>query len=158
MGRPPPGFLLTWSTYGTWLHGDERGSVDRATNRYGTALLEPDAPLRAAMRRVMAHEPVVLSAEMRGVVDRAVRDHAALRGWRLAALNVRTNHVHAVVLGVDADPSQLVREFKTWGTRRLREAGLVDADRRVWTAHGSTRYLYETGSVEGAVRYVAEGQ
>ena len=25
----PLAFLLTWTTFGTWLHGDERGSMDR---------------------------------------------------------------------------------------------------------------------------------
>jgi hypothetical protein len=38
----PLAFLITWRTYGTWLHGDSRGSVDRAHNRYGTPRLPPN--------------------------------------------------------------------------------------------------------------------
>jgi hypothetical protein len=30
----PLAHLITFRCYGTWLHGDERGSVDRAHNRY----------------------------------------------------------------------------------------------------------------------------
>ena len=37
-------YLITFRCYGTWLHGDSRGSVDRFHNRYG-------APLIAANRR-----------------------------------------------------------------------------------------------------------
>ncbi len=35
----PVGFLLTFRCYGTWLHGDERGSLDR----YGCG--EPPVPV-----------------------------------------------------------------------------------------------------------------
>ena len=30
----PLAYLITFRTYGTWQHGDERGSVDREHNRY----------------------------------------------------------------------------------------------------------------------------
>jgi hypothetical protein len=32
----PLAYLITFPTYGTWLHGDERGSVDRDHNLPGT--------------------------------------------------------------------------------------------------------------------------
>jgi hypothetical protein len=32
----PLAYLITFNTYGSWLHGDRRGSVDRFHNRYGT--------------------------------------------------------------------------------------------------------------------------
>ena len=35
--RIPLGYLITFRGYGTWLHGDRRGSVDRFHNRFGTA-------------------------------------------------------------------------------------------------------------------------
>jgi len=33
------GYLITFRAYGTWLHGDSRGSVDRFHNRYGSPLI-----------------------------------------------------------------------------------------------------------------------
>ena len=38
-----PSYFLTFTTYGTWLHGDTRGSVDREHNIVETPYLEPDA-------------------------------------------------------------------------------------------------------------------
>ena len=35
-GSVPLAYLITFTTYGTWRHGDERGSVDRAHNAYRT--------------------------------------------------------------------------------------------------------------------------
>jgi hypothetical protein len=34
----PIGYLITFRSYGTWLHGDERGSVDRNHRAYGTPM------------------------------------------------------------------------------------------------------------------------
>ena len=40
--RIPLAYLITFRSYGTWLHGDERGSVDRFHNVYGTPRLPPN--------------------------------------------------------------------------------------------------------------------
>ena len=42
----PLGFLITFRCYGTWLDGDERGSIDRGHNSPGEPLLEPNPGLR----------------------------------------------------------------------------------------------------------------
>ena len=38
--RPPKAFLITFSCYGTRLHGDESGSVDRDHNAYHAPFLD----------------------------------------------------------------------------------------------------------------------
>src|SRR2546421_11369035 len=38
----PLAYHITWGTYGTRLHGDGRGTVDREHNEYGTPVLGPD--------------------------------------------------------------------------------------------------------------------
>jgi hypothetical protein len=48
--------------------------------------------------------------------------------------------------------------MKAWATRALREAGLVGAESKVWTRHGSTKHLHTPDSIEQAVRYVIDGQ
>src|SRR5262249_42685946 len=35
----PLAYLITFRCYGTWLHGDERGSTDRHRNQYGTPFI-----------------------------------------------------------------------------------------------------------------------
>lgn len=49
-----PTYLLTWTTSGTWLHGDERGSVTMATNRVGTPRDGGDPDRSDRARRVLA--------------------------------------------------------------------------------------------------------
>jgi hypothetical protein len=41
----PIAYFITFTTYGTWLHGDERGSVDKGHNRVGTEFIAPNMPL-----------------------------------------------------------------------------------------------------------------
>jgi hypothetical protein len=38
----PLAHLITFRSYGTWLHGDKRGSVDRFHNQYKSPYLPPD--------------------------------------------------------------------------------------------------------------------
>ncbi|MFG0283127.1 MAG: transposase [Phycisphaerales bacterium JB039] len=92
------------------------------------------------------------------LVERAIRDHCLHRGWTLRAINVRSNHVHVVVLGADLAPEPIMKQLKDWATRRLREAEYVPGQGRVWTAHGSTRYLFTVESVEMAADYVINRQ
>lgn len=51
-----------------------------------------------------------------------------------------------------------MRDLKAWASRRLRESFGEDADRDRWTQHGSTRYLHDAKSLEGAVVYAVEDQ
>ena len=101
---------------------------------------------------------VVLSDAMRSAVDRSIRGHAEHKGWRVHALNVRTNHVHLVCSAGEVSPEQVLRESKAWATRALREAGLVEDGARVWTRHGSTRYMWDERSIAKAIEYVRDWQ
>ena len=153
----PLGYFITFRTYGTWLHGDKRGSVDREHNAYGKPLLAPNRALEAAQATRMHGSPVELAASHRAAVGDAIRDVCAFRGWTLWALNVRTNHVHVVVSAPDR-PEAVLHALKANASRVLRERALETANTRIWSRHGSTRYLWKDGELRDACRYVAESQ
>ncbi len=48
--------------------------------------------------------------------------------------------------------------FKAYATKALRTAQLVDDDSKVWSRHGSTRYLWTEEHISTAVDYVVNGQ
>lgn len=106
----------------------------------------------------MKEAAFALDAVARPVVMRAVVDHCMLRNWTLEALNVRSTHVHAVVRSGGCAPEQVLLQLKSWSTRRLRAAGLVDERSRLWTEHGSTQYLWDESGVLAAARYVLNEQ
>ena len=154
----PLAYLLTWPTYGSRLHGDERGSVDRAHNQPHTPMLDHNPNRLGWEREHMSHAPVVLTDEERRIVAQTVRDHCVKREWERHAIAVRTNHVHVVVGYAGLAPERMMSEFKAWTTRRLRAAGHAQPHQRLWVHHGSTRYLWNPQSVESAIAYIDLGQ
>lgn len=112
------GYLITFHTYGSWLHGTERGSVDRAHNIPGTDALPPDAERERAEFQRLKQQPVELDARQRASVEKTIEEVCAHRGWQLHAVNVRTNHVHVVVSARPA-PEKVMNDFKSYCTRRL---------------------------------------
>ena len=153
----PLGFLLTWTTYRTWLHRDLRKSVAKDHAVFSWPKIESDPGLLRHMYLKLKQEPFVLELEARRLADHTIREVSVHRGWILSALNVRTNHVHAVCCGRVA-PEKMLGSFKAWVTRRLREATVVEPDRRIWTDGRSTRYLWDQKSFDAAVQYVLHEQ
>lgn len=136
----PLAYFITFRTYGTWLHGDERGAVDRRHNRPGEAIVEHVPSLLARREASLRQEPLILTVEQRACADRAMLETCRIRGWTIHALNVRTNHMHIVVTG-QVEPGRILGDLKRWSTRGLRERGLVNPDRLVWAEDGSKHWL-----------------
>ena len=157
MFNQPLGFFISFRTYGTWLHGDERGSVDRRHNQFGTPLVSPSNARQGFESQSLRHEPVDLTPDGRRVVLDSIRDVALHKAWTLHAADARTNHVHVVITAPPL-PERVMNTLKTWATRRLREAGLARQDQRIWSRHGSTIYLFRPENMAEKIRYVNECQ
>jgi len=154
----PLGYLITFRCYGTWLHGDERGSVDRRFyNVVGAPKIAPNAEKVIREERRLKHAAYLLGAKERTIVEQAIRDVCSHRGFTLVAVNVRTNHAHAVTRA-SGSPERLMTTFKAYSTRALRSAGLIDAEFQPWSRHGSTRYLWTEDHIVDAADYVINGQ
>jgi REP element-mobilizing transposase RayT len=150
-------YLITFRCYGTWLHGDKRGSVDRFHNQPGEAFLEPDEKLESYRRQLQKGTAMHFDMNARKLVDATIREVAQYRGWKIQELNVLSNHVHAVVTASDdVTPEKIMNNFKARSTRLLREQGRISSQAPVWEYHGSTRWLNSEEAVEMACRYVRE--
>ncbi len=150
-------YFITFTTYGTRLHGDERSSVDRHTTTPGTPTLTPHAGRRYVAQQAMKGPAVLLSDPKRTLIDETIRSLALRRKWSLDALNVRTNHVHTVVIAEDL-PELVMQGMKAWATRELVAAQLRSHGERLWTRHGSTRWLTNESSRATAIDYVLNRQ
>jgi REP element-mobilizing transposase RayT len=151
----PLAHLITIRTYGTWLHGDDRHSVDTHDdyNIYGTPDRGADKKLHDVMKENMKNPSFTLDLEQRRAVKTAINEVCEYRGYRLLALNVRTNHIH-VVASAGNTPETVAREFKRYATRKLRSDHLVSKNRKVWSRGESCRYLWKQHQVEQAIGYV----
>ena len=91
------GHLLTFTTYGTHLHGHENGSVNRIHRNWGAPMLEASPTLRNRARCLMRESRFVLDEVDRNAVLDSVRNASTARRWHLYCVHVRTNHVHLVI-------------------------------------------------------------
>jgi REP element-mobilizing transposase RayT len=147
-------YFLTWTTYGTWLHGDARGWADRKDG-YHRGKHAEDPLLTERRRRQLKHAPTVLTTDMRGAVDAAIRSVCDYRGWTLRELNVRTNHVHVVVLA-DKPIDHVLRDFKAYATRALRAERLIGPKTNVWTDGGDKVVIPQGQSLGPVCAYVRD--
>ena len=154
----PIPYLLTFRTFGTWLHGDERSSIERSRDkRFGTIKLEPNVPLHEKMVSGMKQEPFILTPEQRLVVDMSIKETCAFRGYKPLAINVRSNHAHAVI-SASVKPEKVVNDLKAYATRRLRERLETFPGEKIWARGASTRYLWKPKFVAAAIEYVLYSQ
>ena len=154
----PSAYLITIRTYGTWLHGDERGSVDaHGKNIFGTPKISQRKNLKNRMRENLKDRPFVFDKKQREAVEESIKETCVIRGYELLAVNVRTNHLHAVV-AAQSKPEVVINGFKSHATRKLRENYLILKDTRVWSRGGSNRYLWKNNHVDEAIDYVLFSQ
>jgi REP element-mobilizing transposase RayT len=152
----PIAFFLTWSTYGTWLPGDERGWVEY---RRGFQLPDPVLELECTAR--MSEAAVRLLPHDRQAVHEQLAETCKFRGWILHAANCRSNHAHVVVTA-DVAPKTLREQLKAWCTRRLkqlhRDQSHEPPREQWWAERGSIRWLHTQDDLDAAILYVRDGQ
>jgi len=134
----PLAYFITLRTFGTWLHGDGRGSVGRKRNVYGRREIAPNDGLEETMQWRAKQDAVVLGIAERKLVEEAIVEVCERRRYLLHAVNARTNHVHAVV-SAQKPPERIADSFKAYSTRKLGEAGF--GSERVWS-RGEAVHIY----------------
>ena len=153
----PLAYLISFRCYGTWLHGDKRGSIDRFHNRYGDPYLPQNKSFQNHNRKQLKSDPSILGARARVSVEKAIRETCSIRKWHLQAFNVRTNHVHIVVTA-NSKPGLVLNAFKANATRHLRQGQLWRHPYSPWSERGSKIRLWNERSVANAIDYVLNGQ
>lgn len=155
-------WLLTNTTYGTWLPGDRRGSVIRVRDELSgevRALTLPagdlNAPLRRSAERLLKGPPIYLTLPQAESLLAQFLETAEHRGWVLLAASIMANHYHLVIAApeeVEAD--RVLSDLKAYATRRLSREFGAPASKAWWTSKGSQRWLRDDRAVADATNYV----
>ncbi len=163
-------WLLTNTTYGTWLPGDQRGSVTSVRDRRpddplthvrfehdvpGTPWEDPIPQLENAARQAMKGPPIYFSLKQAEAAFEQFQETATYRGWKLHAVAIMANHFHLVVeVPGDPSPGKILADFKAYGSRRLNREFGEPSSETWWTGNGSKRKLADDSALEKAVHYV----
>src|SRR5687768_5316767 len=141
----PLAYFISFRSYGTWLHGDKRGSIDRFNNRYRSPYIPQNKNWQKYNEQKLRTDPLILNAEHRSQVEAAIRETCDIRKWFLHAMNTRTNHIHTVVTALKS-PEAVLNAFKANATRKLRERKLWPHPFSPWADKGSKRRLWNEKS------------
>jgi REP element-mobilizing transposase RayT len=139
------GYLLTWTTYGTWLQGDEHGYVKDGVT------FDENTPLADANREKLKKDPVRLTLSQRKIIENAIRKKAMDIGQQIYALAVCSDHVHIVVDYTTKDIGLIVRYYKIAARKAIEDDGFVG---RLWTKGFDKRFCFDQLSLRRRINYV----
>lgn len=143
--RQPIAYMLTWTTYGSWLQGDERGYVKDGV------ILPANKSLNQANRAAMASPEVSLTRRQKGITEDALRKEAEALGQRICAVAVGKNHLHLVVTTNGLDPASAVSHYKNAARLAVQADGFRG---RLWTRGYSKRYCFGEQQLYAMIEYV----
>lgn len=153
MGNILLAYHLTFGTYGTRLHGDERGSVDRQHNEHGTPFLEHDPGRQLRKRQLLRAPAVNLDEAQRTHVEHVMPEICRRGGWLYHIAACQPDHVH-VLLTADFEGKAVRKWLKRWTTQSLTECW---PQRQTWFAKGgSVRHIWDERYFNEAFRYIEE--
>jgi REP element-mobilizing transposase RayT len=138
-------YMVTWTTYGTWLQGDKRPYVKDGRT------LPANEPLADANKEALAKEPVRFNRQHCQIVEEAIRQKAVQFGQQIYALVVCYNHLHLVVGYVPKPIDFVVQHYKAAGLVALRKVGIHG---KVWTKGFYTRYCFDEATLQQKIKYV----
>jgi REP element-mobilizing transposase RayT len=161
-------WLITSTTYGTWLPGDERGFVSTVRdpsgpptgprvrhNQFGTPY-DADMPeLRESARKLLKAPSIFLDLAKAKVISAQFQETATYREWDMHGFSIMVNHFHVVVTASEEVPStKILGDFKSYASRALNGRWGKPANGTWWTESGSRRPLPNEKALEDAIDYV----
>jgi len=139
------GYMITWTTYGTWLQGDKRGFVKNGI------IYPSNKSLVESNRQKLSKNPIKLSKNHRRQVANAISEKAKQLNQKIFALSVSSNHVHIVAEYIPKPIGKVVTYYKNAAQVALRKIGLTG---RIWTKGFDKRYCFDQKSLQNRMNYV----
>jgi REP element-mobilizing transposase RayT len=139
------GYMITWTTYGTWLQGDKRGYVKKGK------IYPANPSLTKSNQQKLIKNPITLSPAHRAIVKQALYEKGKRLNQKIHAVAVRSNHVHIIADYIPMPIGSVVRIYKNSAQVALRKACLCG---RVWTKGFDKRYCFDRRSLEKRIDYV----
>ncbi|MHC4646157.1 MAG: transposase [Planctomycetota bacterium] len=139
------GYMVTWTTYGTWLQGEDKGFVKDGEVRGENVALRMDC------EKKLKESPVRLGRKEKEIVREAILEAAKGFKQHIEAIVVCSNHVHIVCEYVDVPIGVLVGYYKNAGRKALEKCGY---EGRVWTKGYDKRFCFDRKGLRERVKYV----
>jgi REP element-mobilizing transposase RayT len=135
--------MITITTYGTWLRGDQRGWVDDGKT------MPPSPPLEWSDRRTMKHPPYTFPADKFELIGELIGESLRNRiDTAILAMTIQSWHIHMVIGPTRhpiADVVKCAKDAVRYGLR---------IGRPIWTAGYDKRFCFDAPALRGRIEYV----
>jgi len=139
------GYMITFTTYGTWLQGDNRRYVKDGK------ILPANEALLQSNQQLQVQDTVKLSKPQQEIVHQAIMKQAELLKQQIYALAVKSTHIHIVAEYIPEPIAKIVAYYKSAARLALKTMG---CDGKVWTKGYDVRYCFDDKMLERKIKYV----
>jgi REP element-mobilizing transposase RayT len=139
------GYMVTWTTYGTWLPGDKRGYVKRGK------ILPGNPKIKESSQTLQKSTTLILNSEQKTIIRKAILQEAERTGHKIEALAVCTNHIHLVARPCEESIESIVSRYKNVAMFAMCKNVPV---RRIWTRGFDKRFCFNEKSLNQRTEYV----
>jgi REP element-mobilizing transposase RayT len=146
-------YHITFGTYGTRLHGDSRGTVERAHNVYGEPIVGRDEDWEWEERGRLQFPPRVFTREQMVEAERLIPPICVRGNWVLHACAAGPDHVH-VVCSAEVGGKAIRMWLKRWLGEGMRERWALEEGETFWAEAGSVKWVWTTDYFGRVVPYV----
>lgn len=146
---------ITFGTYGTRLHGDDRPTVDRQHNQRHQSFIDVQPSLKLKNQNDMRAEPVILSIDKQLFVQQIALKICQRGQWHLHIIAAAGNHVHTLLDAQSSAPPKDIRKwFKRWLGDALTDQFGKPAGDTWWAEGGSTKPVKDQAYFDNVYRYI----
>jgi len=143
--RKTIGYMITFTTYGTWLQGDKRGYV-KDGKRIGK-----NYKLEEENIKNLKTEAVHLTPEQRKIVFGAIIEKSMQLNQKVFALYVASNHIHITAEYIPKPIDIIVRHYKVSGQAALKKTGFTG---KLWAKGYDRRFCFSKREMENRINYI----
>lgn len=143
------GYMVTWTTYGSWLQGDRRGYVKKGE------ILTANEKIEKANQKSQISTKIKLNSQQRKIVRQSIIKEAKRIGHKIEALSVSTYHVHLVARPFKESIELIVSRYKNISMFAL---GKMVNTGRIWTRSFDKRFCFDEDSFNQRIEYVNKHQ
>jgi REP element-mobilizing transposase RayT len=139
------GYILTWTTYGSWLQGDKRNYVKDGR------ILDPNLSLESENKKNMKYPEVLLTPAQRKIIEKAIIGESAVLKQNIHTISVRKSHIHLVADCNFISAASAASHYKNAARLAMKSNGFVG---RLWTRGFSVRYCFDENQLNKVIQYV----
>jgi REP element-mobilizing transposase RayT len=148
---------ITFGTYGTRLHGDDRPTVDRTHNQPDQPFITSQPQLKMLQQQHMRAEQVLLNHAQCHTVQSNMHAICQRGQWNLHTTAASGNHVHILIdAPIQVNPKDVHKWLKRWTGEALDDQFGQPASETWWAKGGSTKPVKDQSYFDNAYHYITK--